>query len=435
MYRLILSLSSFLTLLLLSLGLSMAEGDLLRDFDLVVEPRIDKSQTIQNHLYHIQQDAIIYQFRGQSVKSEWSWETASQAVRYIGRYTVEGTFVDGVLKAIAHGEMQGYLAEFSPAIDASKPYWIAHMEGTVDGHVTADGNIQIHSSARIVHQTVLAPQPIRDQNGEVVRHEMAYTDVPTGGFEPTVKVYTVALPFEVEAPSWYQSKYFIARGQRDDQLAWVLDRLSGQMEALSRNLLKGILPLARQQWLSIKASLKELEIEMADKGTVSLSLSATPAEASLKQMRRMEELSKAYVKLHKVALTQNDQLLHSIEALKLNFMGNVMKTAAKSFISWSNVIPTDLYAGLEGYSLNTSLFALPKTLASWQQQARRDASILKDQTTTIRMMESYADYWSDVADNCVKENRRLHDRFDSMKRDELRSFSSEITTFFSSLRF
>ncbi|WP_319411961.1 hypothetical protein [uncultured Cohaesibacter sp.] len=424
----------FFLQLLLGAGWSIVACAQSRDFDLVVEPAIDESKTIHNTLYHIEQEAIIYRFRGRSVTSEWNWRTTSKDGTFTGSFTLEGTFVDGILKATSKGVSKSFLKNLPPQYDPGKPFWIGYRQGTIEGAVTPEGRFRIHSSDIVYRQTGLVSQSILDANGQVTGYKLAYSELPTKGLAPTVKDYSLELPFEVEAASWYRSKYFIASGERDDKLGWVLDRLSGQMEALSQNLVKGMLPLARQQWQSIRASLKELEVQMADKRNVSLSLAASPADASMEQIRRLETLSKAHVKLHKLALTQNAQLLRSIEALKLNFMSNVMKVATLSFISWTNVIPTDMYTGLEGYSLNTSLFALPKTLVSWQQQAKENAAILKNQTVTIRMMEVYADYWSDVADRCVSENRKIHDRLDGMRKDELASFASEITAFFSSLQ-
>jgi hypothetical protein len=439
MSRLILSIPSLLLLLSLFSGWAAAAGGPQTDFDLVIAPAMDKTEKFPNgYSSHTQRDAIVYRFRGQAVTSEWSMVSTIKESKYIGHFTMTGTFRDGVLTGKIEGEIEAHTKIIAPgnAPAPDKPFWVGYYTGTVHGTVSGGSNLQLQTSEIIYREKILTSQAILDSSGKATGNKWVYTEQKPQGRKPDVKDYSLVLPVRVDATTvWYQSSYFTASGEQDDRLGWVLDRLSGQMEALSQNLLKGIVPLARQQWQSIRASLQDLQAEMADKENVSLSLSATPADAAIDQISRLEELSKAYVELHKVALTQNDHFLHTVEDLKLNFINNVGTIAVQSFLSWTNVIPTDMYAGLEGYSLETSLFALPRTLASWQRQAKKDASLLKDQTTTIRMMEAYADYWSDVAEACLKENRKIHDRFQAIKRDEILSLTSEITAFSSGLQF
>ncbi|WP_417673790.1 hypothetical protein [Roseibium sp.] len=438
MSRQILSIPSLLLSLSLFCGGAAAAGSSPMDFDLVIAPAMDKTEKSANgYNVHTQRDAIVYRFRGQTVTSEWAVVSTIKEHKYTGHFTMTGTFRDGVLTGKIEGEIEAHTKRIAPgnAPTPDKPFWVGYYTGAVHGTVSDGTNLQLQTTEIIYREKFLTSRAILDSSGKATGYKWVYTERKPQGRKPELKDYSLVLPIKVEATVWYQSPYFTASGEQDDRLGWMLDRLSGQMEALSQNLLKGIVPLARQQWQSLRASLQDLQAEMADKDNVSLSLSATPADAAIDQISRLEELSTAYVELHKVALTQNNHFLHTVEDLKLNFINNVGTITVQSFLSWTNVIPTDMYAGLEGYSLESSLFALPRTLASWQRQAQKDASLLKDQTTTIRMMEAYADYWSDVAETCLKENRKIHDRFQAIKKDEVLSLTSEITDFSSGLQF
>ncbi|WP_319531448.1 hypothetical protein [uncultured Cohaesibacter sp.] len=398
------------------------------NFDLEVE----KALRIEHHW----RDPIIYQFRGQTVSGSWRSETKVKDLKVVSEATVKGTFIDGVLHARQQVIYNTYLLNREtmslPQNYPKGPVNRGILDAVISGQVVNGNQIKIHFEQRLTRSQSIAADHRYDSKGNIVDTVFAFKDAPITEKKPTVMDFVLDLP--VDSGIWYQNAYFTARGEKDTKLEWALDRLSGQMDSLSGSLMNGKLDLASSQWASIKASLMDLKADLARKSETQVSLVGSPARKAIEHFEKYEKLSQGYVKLHKTALSQNDWFNQHILDLKLNFMNNVMKVMATSFISWTNVIPTDLYAGIEGYSMQTSLFALPRTLASWQEQASKDASILKDQKRTIMMMGDYARYWSKVAEACVRENRKIHDHYDRMRKGDVLAFASRIQQDISGLR-
>ena len=417
-----------LLMLIINAGGANAAG-LPANFDLEVQAAVNSQQ--------LRQDAIIYQFRGQQVTSTWRSEARTKELEMVYSATLKGTFIDGVLKARQQILYDAFpLNRESLNFSANNPSGSINrgvLDGVITGQVVDGNSIKIHFEQRLTSLQGFVPQHSYDSKGNLVDTIYVFKSVPVDPNQtPTVMDFVLDLPFD--AGIWYQNAYFTASGEKDSKLEWTLDRLSGQMDTLSDSLMSSKLDLASSQWASIKGSLTDLKADLSSKDETQVALVGSPARKVIEHFDKLKKLSQGYVKLHKTALTQNDWFNQRILDLKLNFMNNVMKVMTSSFISWTNVIPTDLYAGIEGYSLQTSLFALPRTLASWQEQASKDASILKDQKRTITMMADYARYWSKVADVCLSENRKIHDHYDRMRKADVLALASRIQRDISGLR-
>lgn len=403
-------------------------GGLPENFDLEVLPASSSNG--------VEQGAIIYKFRNGRVTSQWTKRVLMPNSRSIFSAKLKGTFIGGQLRAKQVIVVRYYRSHPSvdslPGADPSKPVSIVHYDGTVRGEVAGHATLQIHYSHLISRIQSVTPVHKSDANGNSYIAGYEVRDIPvTTHNDYTEMDFALTLPRDPAV--WFKSPNFIARGKEDWKVRNRLERLQGQLDTLSENLFQGKLALAKPQWKSIQASMATLKQDMSGKKDMAIDILGSPADKIIRHLERYEKLSEAHVKLHQKALTQNDFYIHKIQELKLNFMANVVKTMLKSFISWTNVIPTDLYAGLEGYSLNTSLLALPKTLVSWKQQAEQDASVFNDQKRTIMMMGEFTRYWDKVARVCRRENRKIHDYYKSINKDRVLILAREIRAFFAKL--
>lgn len=211
-----------------------------------------------------------------------------------------------------------------------------------------------------------------------------------------------------EQTFWYVCPYFRAGGTRDTEIEWQLERLERYFGLAEQSVERGRLELADRQLQTIVSVTKDLRKALAQgdqKGSVEIL--HLPTSRPLARMRRMEIAFDELQSLHLQAVENCTRIQRTLQEVRETFSGNVVRELLKSAITWTNMLPTDPVDGLAGYSLNTSLFNLPRTLVSWQETAVTDAAVLADQVQTIRRLELLETAWAKVRDNTTTECRRI----------------------------
>jgi len=227
-------------------------------------------------------------------------------------------------------------------------------------------------------------------------------------------------------PTWFRGDYIVAYGEADKDLLPDLERLERFLASTTATVNAGKLDLAAKQTEQLAAMLDAMRKQLAAEGNrSSVRVVALPTSPALDKLRSMQTLMARLKSLRLQAVEHVDQLQKDIQSLKLNFMDNVMKGMFKSYLSWSGALPSDPVDGFAGYSLNTSLFNLPRNLAGMLESAEKDSSILKNQVQAIRTMEKLQRFWEDVRDNATSECRRLVKHIEDSDADRLVSLHKQ----------
>ncbi len=211
-----------------------------------------------------------------------------------------------------------------------------------------------------------------------------------------------------EQTFWYVCPYFRAGGTRDTEIEWQLERLERYFGLAEQSVERGRLELADRQLQTIVTVTKDLRKALAQGDQEgSVEILRLPTSRPLARVRRMEIAFDELQSLHLQAVENCTRIQKTLQEVRETFSGNVVRELLKSAITWTNMLPTDPVDGLAGYSLNTSLFNLPRTLVSWQETAVTDAAVLADQVQTIRRLELLETAWAKVRDNTTTECRRI----------------------------
>ena len=181
---------------------------------------------------------------------------------------------------------------------------------------------------------------------------------------------------------WFQGAHLAVDAEHDDGVRRDVERLDDQAATIAASIKARKYDLAARQIASVKASLADLSAD-----GVAWRWHAPPTQAGVDRyqgaMAAAETLKQTYVEVFRQKLAIEARLNELRGELTCTVFAGMLSNA----LSWTNVIPTDPFAGLAGYSQFTGVLALPKTLLDWKAQAEADAACLAEQFETLRALE------------------------------------------------
>jgi hypothetical protein len=185
-----------------------------------------------------------------------------------------------------------------------------------------------------------------------------------------------------EGAPWFQGAHLTVDAAHDDGVRRDVERLDEQAATIAGSIKARKYDLAARQIASIKASLADLSAE-----GVAWRWHAYPTQGGVDRyqgaMAATETLLQTYVEVFR----QKQAIETRLNELRGKLTCTVFTGMVSNALSWTNVIPTDPFAGLAGYSQFTGVLALTKTLLDWKAQAEADAACLAEQFETLRALE------------------------------------------------
>jgi hypothetical protein len=110
-----------------------------------------------------------------------------------------------------------------------------------------------------------------------------------------------------------------------------------------------------------------------------------------------------------------------------------MKSVIKNYIDWANPIPSDATDLVEMYNPSKMLgaFVLPIKVLSWNEGAREDATILKDQVSGIQMLSELREFYLQRTQKSVEERKIIINALNALQ--PIKAIDDELKGYFSGL--
>jgi hypothetical protein len=111
----------------------------------------------------------------------------------------------------------------------------------------------------------------------------------------------------------------------------------------------------------------------------------------------------------------------------------IMKSVIKNYLDWASPIPSDATDLVAIYNPSQTLgaFVLPLKILSWNETAREDASILKDQIAGIQMLSELREFYLDRLQKSVSERKVIVETLNSLQ--PVKAIDSQLMSYFSGL--
>jgi hypothetical protein len=137
-------------------------------------------------------------------------------------------------------------------------------------------------------------------------------------------------------------------------------------------------------------------------------------------MKKLEALKKLFEDYKNVHVIVNGNVLEINSILldkQIQFTNNILKSVVKNYVDWGSGIPQpgDLFGAVP---YNLAALTVPANVMDWYGNALQDASILNDQSTSIKRLSQLREFYLKRSKEAVTENKKIKELIDKNKNAE-----------------
>jgi hypothetical protein len=217
--------------------------------------------------------------------------------------------------------------------------------------------------------------------------------------------------------AWYSSENVVAVGTENFSVRNKLDQVQRFYKEIESALQSKNWSGAQMHYTNLQSSLTSLKTEIdrqkRDNNSFEckVSLMGLPSDLSMAQMNKLQKMSDMWKNNYTISQENSQKINQMLLNKQISLTNNIMKSVIKNYLDWASPIPSDATDLISLYNPSQTLgvFVLPMKILSWNEGAREDASILKDQVSGIKMLSELRDFYLDRVKNSVQERKIIVD--------------------------
>ncbi|MDD2634868.1 MAG: hypothetical protein PHW82_05155 [Bacteroidales bacterium] len=228
---------------------------------------------------------------------------------------------------------------------------------------------------------------------------------------------------EAEEGVWYSSNNIKAKGTEDFSIRNNLDRIQKSYNQIEKSLLERDFASAEMHFENLKTSVDELKgninraKEKDSNFECEISLIGLPSDLSMKHIQDLRKLANLWKDNYHICNDYVTEINDLLLKTQLNFTNNIFKSVIKNYVNWGTSVPSAPEDLLSVYDPN-NIFGpvdLPRKVMSWVEEAEKDASILKDEISSMQKLKDLQKFYQNRINNFLKERREFINILNSLK--------------------
>ncbi|NPA35604.1 MAG: hypothetical protein GXO47_02030 [Chlorobi bacterium] len=237
---------------------------------------------------------------------------------------------------------------------------------------------------------------------------------------------------------WYSSANIIAKGDEDFTVRNELNEVQKFYNSIDKYLQEKNYAAAEREIGNLKTYVGEVKRAIEDAKKKNPDYNCEVVFVGLPTDRAMEnyyKLSKLFdmwkeryiISQNNVAII-NDMLLNT----QMTFSANILKSIFKNYLSWTGNVPPNL-EDIPGLMADGAIANLdmPRQIINWYLDAQKDASILKQQTETIKKLTELRTFYLDNISSFVTERKKIKEYMDAY--DKEKEVSKKLKEYFKNI--
>jgi hypothetical protein len=215
---------------------------------------------------------------------------------------------------------------------------------------------------------------------------------------------------------WFSSKNIVAKGTEDFRVRGRLSYIQRFFNEIEKHAKKRDFAKAKARLKRLKVEVNSLvealkELKKKKPGSnCAVTIMGSPVGQVLTDIKKFEVMTKKWKTLAIIANGNAQKINTMLLKTQMTFSGNVLRSVFKNYINWGTSIPTGAEDLLTVYDPNNRLtpFDLPRKVMGWWETANKDASILKNQVQTIKILTELRKFYLKKMQDAVKEKKAFH---------------------------
>jgi archaellum component FlaC len=250
---------------------------------------------------------------------------------------------------------------------------------------------------------------------------------------------TFYLTLSGAADAWYSSENLVVSGTENFSVRNKLDQVQRFYKEIEAALKAKNFNGVQMQIDNLKSSLSslksEIERQKQDNKTFecNVSLLGSPTDLSMDHINKLQKMADLWKSQFSIAQENTLSINQILLKKQIGLTNNIMKSVIKNYIDWANPIPSDATDLISLYNPSQTLgfFVLPMKFLSWNEQAREDATILKDQVNAIQMLTELRTFYQERTQKSVEERKLIVETQNSLL--PVKAIDSQLKGYFSGL--
>ncbi|MDD4149312.1 MAG: hypothetical protein PHE33_04730 [Bacteroidales bacterium] len=236
---------------------------------------------------------------------------------------------------------------------------------------------------------------------------------------------TATFHFVIEAEEgvWYSSNNIKAKGTEDFSVRNNLDRIQSSYNEIEKSLLERDFSSAEMHFQNLKNSIDELKgnisraKEKDKKFECEVTLIGLPSDITLKNIKDLRTLANLWKENYDICNKNVTEINSLLLNTQLTFTNNIFKSVIKNYVNWGTSVPSAPEDLLSVYD-PSNIFGpvdLPRKVMGWVEEAEKDASILKDQISSMQKLKELQSFYQNRIDSFINERREFINILNSLK--------------------
>jgi len=239
--------------------------------------------------------------------------------------------------------------------------------------------------------------------------------------------------------AWYSSENIVVTGTENFSIRNKLDQVQNFYKEIEAALRMKNMNGAQMHINNLKTSLGSLksEIERQKRENSSfvcdISLMGSPTDLSMDHFNKLQKMSELWKIQYTIAQENSQRINQLLLNKQIILKKNILRQLSKNYRNWASPVPSDATDLVEMYNPSHTLgaFVLPLKVLSWNETAREDASILKDQVMGIQMLSELREFYLDRLQKSVDERKIIIESQNSLQ--PVKAIDSQLKGYFSGL--
>lgn len=250
---------------------------------------------------------------------------------------------------------------------------------------------------------------------------------------------TFYFKIELEDGVWYSSANLTAKGTENFSIRNSLDAVQRSYDDIYNAILKKEFSNMNMYVSNLKSTISSLKttIEQEKAKDANLQCDVTfiglPTSIAMKNINSLETMSVKWKELFMISQENVSRINDMLLKVQMGFSSNVLKSVFKNYINWGTSIPTSATDFLTLYDPSNVIgaVALPGKVMSWWEDANSDASVLQNQSQTIKMLSELRNFYMERMTKSVEERKQIEQVLTELKPVKL--LHEELKTYFAGI--
>ncbi len=239
--------------------------------------------------------------------------------------------------------------------------------------------------------------------------------------------------------AWYSSENIVVTGTENISIRNILNQVQNfykEIElALRTKNMGGVQMHISNLKTSIGSLKSEIDRQKREKSTFECNviLMGSPTDLVMDHFIKLQKMSELWKTQYTISQENSQRINQLLLNKQISLTNNIMKSVIKNYVDWASPIPSDATDLVAIYNPSQTLggFVLPLKFLSWNESAREDASILKDQVAGIQMLAELREFYLERLQKSVSERKIILETQNSLQ--PVKAIDSQLTSYFSGL--